>query len=198
MSRSPDKETLEATLRRAAAGDESAWRTIVDTYTPRVYGLLVAQCRNADLAEEIAQSAFCTIAARIDQYTELGRFEAWLFRIAMNRLRDEMRRRRRQAQPVEEQALAGLAGASENPRENPHDDHLPALREALSMLSDADRRVIQLRHYADLSFARIAQVLGEPLGTVLARQHRALKKLRQLIEARATDSDSSSRGGDPQ
>jgi RNA polymerase sigma-70 factor (ECF subfamily) len=199
MSRSPDKETLEATLQRAAAGDEGAWRTIVETYTPRVYGLLVAQCRSADLAEEIAQSAFCTVAARIGQYTELGRFEAWLFRIAMNRLRDEMRRRRRQAQPVEEQTLASLAGASEDAADNPpHAEHLPALREALSRLSDADRRVIQLRHYAGLSFARIAQALGEPLGTVLARQHRALKKLRQHIEAQDTESDPSSTEGDPQ
>ncbi len=184
MSRSPDKETLEATLRRAAAGDETAWHSIVNAYAPRVFGLLAAQCHNADLAEEITQSAFCTIVARIGEYTELGRFEAWLFRIAMNRRRAEMRRRRRQAKPVDDQALIGLGGASENPAGGLlHADHLPALRQALSMLSDADRRVIQLRHYAGLSFARIAEVLGEPLGTVLARQHRALKKLRQLIES---------------
>ena len=184
MAHGPAKDTLEATLQRAARGDESAWRVIVDSYSPRVYGLLRAQCGNADLAEEITQSAFCTIVARIGQYTEVGRFEAWLFRIAMNRLRDEMRRRKRQAVPVEDQALVGMAGTSENPPETPHDraEDIDLLRQALTRLSDADRRIIQLRHYAGLSFARIAEVLGEPLGTVLARQHRALKKLRQLME----------------
>jgi DNA-directed RNA polymerase specialized sigma24 family protein len=104
--------TLEKTLQRAAGGDEAAWQRIVEAYGPRVFGLIRAQCGNAELAEEISQSTFCTIVARIGQYTELGRFESWLFRIAMNRLRDEMRRRKRHAHPVETEALVGLAGGT--------------------------------------------------------------------------------------
>jgi RNA polymerase sigma-70 factor (ECF subfamily) len=181
MSPTPAKESLEKTLQRAAGGDEPAWRRIVEAYTPRVFGLIRAQCGNADLAEEITQSTFCTIVARIGQYTELGRFESWLFRIAMNRLRDEMRRRKRHARPVETEALVGLVGAGE-PRSDPAGpDEVQALRAAMDRLSEADRRVIHLRHFAGLSFARIAEVLGEPLGTVLARQHRALGKLRQML-----------------
>ncbi len=177
-------ETLEATLQRAGRGDEAAWRRIVEAYTPRVWGLIRAQCGNTDLAEEITQSTFCTVVARIGQYTELGRFESWLFRIAMNRLRDEMRRRRRQANPVPESTLTGLAGEGPRPARaaETDPDDLAALRGALGRLSEADRQVIQLRHYAGLSFAQIAELLGEPLGTVLARQHRALAKLRQMIE----------------
>ncbi len=181
MSPTPAKESLEKTLQRAAGGNEAAWQRIVEAYTPRVFGLIRAQCGNADLAEEITQSTFCTIVARIDRYTEQGRFEAWLFRIAMNRLRDEMRRRKRQANPVETDALVGLAGAAEEPAGGPAPDEIGALRAAMARLSEADRRVVHLRHYAALSFARIAHVLGEPMGTVLARHHRALKKLRQHI-----------------
>ncbi len=174
--------SLEETLQRAAAGDETAWRDIVDTYSPRVFGLIRAQCGSTDLAEEITQSTFCTIVERIGRYSELGRFESWLFRIAMNRLRDEMRRRKRQANPVETEALVGLAGAGD-PVEGPGSDSgdLTALQAALDRLSEADRRVVHLRHFTGLSFARIAEILGEPLGTVLARQHRALKKLRQHL-----------------
>ncbi len=183
MPNSPDSDTLEATLRRAGAGDESAWRLIVDTYAPRVFGLIRAQGSSADLAEEITQSTFCTIVQKIGQYTELGRFEPWLFRIAMNRLRDEMRRRKRHANPVEDETLVSLAGgAAPAGGDRPDEDEMGALRAALARLSDADRRVVQLRHFGGLSFARIAVVLGEPLGTVLARQHRALKKLRQLLK----------------
>ncbi len=180
MAPSSSNQTLEATLRRAAVGDESAWRELVERYTPRVYGLIRAQCGNADLAEEITQSTFCTIVAKIGRYAELGRFESWLFRIAMNRLRDEMRRRKRQANPVQSETLMGLAGAAKA-ADNPDPEEAQALRAALARLSDADRRVVHLRHFAGLSFAQIALVLGEPLGTVLARQHRALKKLRQLL-----------------
>ena len=183
MSPPDQNETLQATLRRAAKGDEQAWRHLVSTYSARVFGLLRAQCNNDELAEEIAQSTFCTIVVKIDQYTEVGRFESWLFRNAMNRLRDEMRRRKRQAKPVQEEALAGLAGPG-NPQEQTaraDTDDLRALRGAMARLSDTDLQVIQLRHYGGLSFAQIAQVLDQPLGTVLARQYRALKKLRQLM-----------------
>jgi RNA polymerase sigma-70 factor (ECF subfamily) len=182
MAQSPKKERLEATLERAAGGDETAWRLVVDTYSGRVYGLIRAQCGSSDLAQEITQSTFCTVVAKIGRYTELGRFESWLFRIAMNRLRDEMRRRKRQANPVPEEALVGLAGpAAPAAGDQADPDEVRALEAALARLSEADRRVIQLRHSAGLSFAQIAEVLGEPLGTVLARQHRALKKLRHLL-----------------
>lgn len=85
-------DNIEPVLLRAAQGDVAAWQRIVTQYLPRVHGLLRAQCHDADLAEEIAQSTFCTLVSKLGEYTEQGKFEAWLFRIAMNRLRDEMRR----------------------------------------------------------------------------------------------------------
>ena len=61
-------------------------------------------------------------------------------------------------------------------------DEVVRLRAALGKLSEADREVLHLRHTAGLSFPEIAETLEEPLGTVLARGHRALKKLRKLME----------------
>jgi RNA polymerase sigma-70 factor (ECF subfamily) len=184
MSATPDRENLETTLRLAATGDEVAWRDLVNAYSTRVFGLIRAQCNSADLAEEITQSTFCTVAMKIAGYTELGKFEQWLFRIAMNRLRDEMRRQKRQARPVEDEALTALAGAAE-PNDSTGADRDPAdylaLRDALAQLSDADQQILHLRHYGELSFKQIAEILGQPLGTVLARQHRALKKLAELL-----------------
>ena len=48
--------------------------------------------------------------------------------------------------------------------------------------TDADREVVELRHHADLSFKQMAQLLNEPIGTLLARHHRALRKLRATLE----------------
>lgn len=187
MTQDPARDTLEATLRQAAAGDEAAWRVLIQAYSARVFGLIRAQCNSSDLAEEITQSTFCTIAVKIAAYTELGKFEQWLFRIAMNRLRDEMRRRKRQARPVDDEALAGLAGPSDEHRSNPataaDPAEIQALRRAVAQLSDADQQIIHLRHYGELSFKQIAEILNQPLGTVLARQHRALKKLAELLGA---------------
>jgi len=183
-------EPFERTLSRAARGDERAWRKIVELYWVRVFGLIRAQCNDPDLAEEITQSTFCTIAAKLQAYDEQGKFESWLFRIGMNRLRDEMRRRKRQAalagdQPLEsvtqslgssarEAELGGLGGADPELREK--------LRTALAKLSEPDRVTVHLRHVAGLSFARIAEVLDQPIGTVLARNHRAMRKLKELLE----------------
>jgi RNA polymerase sigma-70 factor (ECF subfamily) len=203
MTTPEQPEALDQLLARAAEGDEFAWRTIIEQYERRVYGLIRAQCGNSDLAEEITQSTFCTVVSKIGGYTEQGRFESWLFRIAMNRLRDEMRRRRRQAIPVEGETLTGLAGADEGsppPGQTGErggaaieaaglgEGQLNALRRAMQQLGEADRTIIHLRHHAGLSFKQISDLLDEPLGTVLARQHRALRKLKDLMGESADDS----------
>jgi RNA polymerase sigma-70 factor, ECF subfamily len=177
-----DKPDVQELLLLAADGDEDAWREIIERYTSRVFGLLRAQCGDPDLAEEITQNTFCRIAAKIGSYSEAGKFEAWLFRIAMNLLRDEMRRRKRHAMPTENQALIGLAGAGNAGAEMRADEQeLAALREAVSRLSDAEQQVIHLRHHAELSFKQIAEMTDQPIGTVLARHHRALKKLHEQL-----------------
>ena len=108
----------------------------------------------------------------------------------MNRLRDEMRRRGRQAVPVEDRVLSHLAGVG--PSEDvPSDrsDHAKALRMALDGLSDADREVIHLRHVGGLSFKEIAEALETPVGTLLARHHRALLKLKDAMAGEVREHD---------
>lgn len=179
-----DDPALAATLARAVRGDGEAWRTIVETYSGRVYGLLRSQGADPELAEEIAQSVFCTVAAKLGDYVDEGRFESWLFRIAMNRLRDDARRRKRHARPVgEQEALEALAGSAPDPAAGrPDREELDALQAALARLSPADRQIIDLRHVGGMSFKQMSDLLGESLGTLLARHHRALAKLRGMLE----------------
>ena len=178
-----DSEQLAPLVARAARGDEDAWRTIVERCAPRMHAIIRAQCRDDDLAEEIVQSTFCTVVRTLADYEEGGRFESWLMRIAMNRLRDEMRRRGRQAVPTEETTLVGLAGGVESAAE-PDAGTLESrrLQQALDRLSDSDREVIHLRHVGGLGFKQIAEALDTPIGTLLARHHRALRKLRGFLE----------------
>src|SRR5262245_26671107 len=152
MPPQPPKK-LQEILQRAADGDQQAWREIVEAFHARVFGLIRAHSGSVDLAEEVTQSTFCSMAQHIGRYAEVGRFEAWLFRIAMNRLRDEMRRRRRQANPVDPQTLTGLQDKptrSESGAETTEEAR--ALQGAMERLSEADRQVIHLRHFAGLSF----------------------------------------------
>lgn len=175
-------------LAAASAGDERAWRELVRRYGRRVYALAKSRCRSAELAEEVTQSVFATVAAKLGGggYAERGRFESWLFRIAMNRVRDEMRRRKRWGA---EGAADGAEREAEDvvPGDGEGEAELGALRAALEALSETDREVVELRHHGGLSFKQMADLLNEPVGTLLARHHRALRKLRAILEGSRAD-----------
>jgi RNA polymerase sigma-70 factor (ECF subfamily) len=196
MAGQPGTLNLGELLRQASEGNEDAWRRLVEGYSVRVYGLLLRQCEDRELAEEITQATFVKIFRSLGDYQEQGRFEAWLFRIAINLLRDEIRRRRRQAKPLglsgldseqDDAGSAALARASADEAEQSplervsRNEQLEALRQTVAQLGEADREVLYLRHTAGLSFPQIAEALDQPLGTVLARAHRALGKLRKLM-----------------
>jgi RNA polymerase sigma-70 factor (ECF subfamily) len=176
-------ERLEHLVRRAVAGDPGAWRELVAAFAPRVQALLVARCRDPDLAEEITQAVFVTIAQKLASYRDLGRFRSWVFQIAMNRLRDEVRRRGRHAKAAGgTEDLELLGGAAHLGYQDASPEALKALGAALSALNEAERQVVHLRHMAGMSYQAIADLHGEPVGTLLARHHRAMAKLRQGLE----------------
>ncbi|QDU32320.1 ECF RNA polymerase sigma factor SigW [Poriferisphaera corsica] len=214
-SQSPaDQHAQDLMLRQAAAGDGAAWASLVRNYSPRVFGLIFKQCRDKELAEEITQDTFVTIAQKLldnQGYEERGRFESWLFLIATNRLRDEMRRRKRQARPTDMSPAAssrqddgsmsnGISAPtwagdesqlinlkplkSQRPEDKLiRDEQIQRLKAAVEQLNEADQEIVYLRHTAGLSFAQIAEMQEKPIGTVLARSHRAIKKLRQLLDS---------------
>lgn len=177
-----DSRELQALLRRAAGGDSAAWRAIVAEFAPRLFGLLRAHCHDSELAEEIAQSTFCTLAAKIGEYVETGRFESWIFRIAMNRLRDEMRRRARHAKAIEGEPLQAVPARAGKGSAAAAGEMAEQLARAMAKLPEADREIIELRHTGGMSFKELSDYYAEPVGTLLARHHRALRKLRALLE----------------
>lgn len=196
-SHDPDApDDLAALLHAAGRGDDVAWRRIIDLYARRVYALARSRlgARHHELAEEITQSVFATVATKLGQpsgdatnegggYAEQGKFESWLFRIAMNRIRDEVRRSRRQAGPADPIIFNTMQAPPEpvGDLDSEVPEQLRSLRGAMAKLSEADREVVELRHHAGLSFKQIAELLSEPIGTLLARHHRALKKLKDLL-----------------
>jgi RNA polymerase sigma-70 factor (ECF subfamily) len=183
-------DALASLVARAALGEERAWEELVRLYAGRVYALAQSRLRRPDLAEEITQSVFVTIATKLkdQQYAEQGRFEPWLFRVTMNRVRDTARRMKRQAGVLEPGVIEAMASGSAV-QAGADTDETASLRQALETLNDADREVIELRHHGRMGFKEIAELLGEPVGTVLARHHRALRKLRSVLEPDRTSED---------
>ena len=174
-------DDLAGLVARAASGDEQAWADLVQRYARRVYALAKSRLRHSDLAEEVSQSVFVTVFQFVSsgRYVERGQFEPWLFRIAMNRIRDVVRRSGRSARTNDD----GLGERESRRFTDPSaPDELDRLRLAIASLSAPDQEIISLRHHAGLEFRAIAAMLDEPVGTLLARHHRALKKLKAILE----------------
>ena len=185
-----DEAGLDELLRRARARDPEALTRLVEFYSARVFGLLYRLTRTRDAAEDLLQETFLRVVRALGQYEHVGKFEAWLFRIAANLARDRARAQRRRGaavpagdRDVDEARGAGQhAGRPGDPEQGLVDrEQGERLARAVARLSDAEREIILLRHYSELSFREIADVLGVPLGTALARAHRALGRLRQEL-----------------
>ena len=178
-----DGSDVAGLLAAASRGDQDAWREVIGRYGRRVYALARSRCQHPDLAEEVTQSVFATVAAKLGSggYTEQGRFESWLFRVAMNRIRDEMRRRKRQADPADPATFSAIQAPIPQNNGTVEGHSLARLRIAMNELPEADREIIELRHHGGMSFKQMSELLEEPLGTLLARHHRALRKLKQLM-----------------
>lgn len=185
-----DPGELASVIARAAKGEERAWEELMHLYARRVFAMARSRLHDDELAEEITQSVFVTIATKLKGqadgagYSEQGRFEPWLFRITMNRVRDLCRKRARHATPTAPEHMAGLR--SQDPHDPGEQDasraEMNKLRDAMEQLSERDREIIELRHHGQLSFKQIAEISGDPIGTLLARHHRALKKLKDLLD----------------
>lgn len=186
-----DDAGLDQILRRARQRDPDALRELVDLYSPRVYGLIYRLTGSRDAAEDLLQMTFLRVVRTIPSYEHTGRFEAWLFRIAANLVRDRGRSLARQGrvQPLESVSPDGANAAAFRTRAvDAQPDETLARREAserlqrgLVQLSVSEREIILLRHFSDLSFREIADLLNIPLGTALSRAHRALARLRDLL-----------------
>ena len=190
-----DGETLAGLIRGAQRGAPESFDRLVDVFASRVFGFILRMTGSHQDAEDLMQEVFLRVVRMIGAYRHDDRFEAWLFRIAANLVRDRARRARRAPKLVSAQASAEDAGRASSTMDElpgspaPADarliraEEIDALNAAMVSLTDAEREVIMLRHLGGLSFKEIAGVMGTPLGTALARAHRGLARLRQIMAA---------------
>lgn len=185
-----DQAGFDGWLARARRHDPEALATLVETYSPRVFGLLFRLTGSRETAEDLAQETFLRVVRAIEEYVDTGRFEVWLFRIAANLARDRARSSKRRGVVLrldgtrEEAGPVELRdeGAADPRRRLEQAEETQRLNECLDSLPELDREIILLRHFSELSFKEIAEMLKIPLGTALARAHRALGKLKQEFE----------------
>ena len=170
--------------------DPQAFAQLVRRWEGPIQWLCTRMTGDAHRAEDIAQETFARLFARRKAYQPKGRFSTFLWRVALNLCYDELRRVHRRAElPLEAEEDSGSGGPIESlARGEPGPDTLLAererneiVRQALLRLAEPYRTVVVLRHYENLKFREIAEVLEIPEGTVKSRMAEALTQLSRTL-----------------
>jgi RNA polymerase sigma-70 factor, ECF subfamily len=174
----------EVLIRRCREGDQLALGALLRQYQDYVYRLCFLVMRNEQDAEDMAQETLIRAIRGLPRFEirEGSSFEAWLYRIAINRCRSRMRRKWYQALPWPNIGPQPVASSEEQPdRLMLQIERRSEVLEAVNTLGEKHRLVVILHYYGGLSNQEIAQTLRIPPGTVRSRLHTARQRLKKLL-----------------
>ncbi|MHC4540462.1 MAG: RNA polymerase sigma factor [Planctomycetota bacterium] len=160
-------------------GDSRCFSQVVDMYASRCYGYFYRLTGNKDTSDELLSELFVKLVEKIGSHRG-GAFESWLFTIASNIFHDHLRSKQRRKKLIAVRHEEHEWEVTE-PKQS-DGEMVEKLQSQLVRLDAETRELIMLRFYSQLSFKEIARMRSEPIGTTLAKTHRGLKKLRQLME----------------
>jgi RNA polymerase sigma-70 factor (ECF subfamily) len=176
-------------VRLAAAGDEDAFATIVESFLPRVMSLARSMLRMEPDAEEVAQDVFLKVHQKIASFKADSRLYTWIYRITVNTARDHQRRHVHDPKALEDVLPSDPASPADGPLHQASRQELVSqIRHAIGELPDRHRDLIILREIEGLEYDAIASMLGIPLGSVASGLLRARARLRSILEKRMRDS----------
>jgi RNA polymerase sigma-70 factor (ECF subfamily) len=181
MSASPVLETPSDHELASAyrAGDERAAAELVRRHGSAVGRFLYSSGAAPDEVDDLVQEALFRAFRRLDSWRGEASFRSWLFAIAGNVLRDEVRRRKgRRVLSLEDRDLPDNA--------DPHADLaatevVEGLRRGIAALPRLQREVFLLRTQQGTGYVEIAAVLGTTPGAARVHYHHAVKRLKELV-----------------
>jgi RNA polymerase sigma-70 factor (ECF subfamily) len=179
----PSDSTDDLLCARAAEGSEAAMAELYSRYRPRILGYALRLTGDRELAEDVLAAAFSDFLEHLDSYRPSGRLAAYLFRIARNRLVDELRIRGR-GTPLDggDGEPLPIVDPAAGPAETAAGDELRRrAADALAQLPAHLREVVELRLRQGLDFAAIGSVTGVGEATARSRMRYALAALRDML-----------------
>jgi len=176
----------EALVRRLRAGDPTAGGALVSRHYESLMRYLQRLCGSDHLAEELHQQTWLSVLDHIDRFDAssqaAGAFKAWLFRIATNKANDVWRSRARERAAHEGMRRIAPTEAPEAGHPIEAGEQRDRLGRAIEQLPENQKQVLLLRYYSGMKFVEIAELLGCPLNTALGRMHKAMLKLKELMQ----------------
>lgn len=166
------------------AGSANAFGVLYDRYHERAYRIARVICRDSDCAAEAVQATFTSIwKTRTTCQSEAGKVAPWLLTVARCRAIDIARRDGRDAaHQTTDDILHAVSAPSDGSEQAASHAQTRDVLSLLAQLPEAQREVITLAVYGELSHAEIAAHLGLPTGTVKGRMRLGLQRLRAGIQ----------------
>jgi RNA polymerase sigma-70 factor (ECF subfamily) len=166
-------------IRRIGDGDGGAFELLYRRYARSVFGLALRRLGDRGRAEDAVQETFASIWRSARSYKpERGPGAPWLYTVARNSIVDRLRQR---SEPASE--APDVATADPGPDEHAQTDWVAwRVHRALEELPDAERKVLELAYWGEMSQSEVAGFLGIPLGTVKTRTRSGLARLADLLE----------------
>ena len=172
-------------INRAQAGDATAYESLVRDHQAAAFRLAYLLLGDAGDAEDVAQEAFIRAFRALGRFDVTRPFRPWLLTITANLARNRRRALGRYWAAVRRLAQVDLSPAPAPKGDGPAGRAGPdwqALWEAVRRLPLPDQEIIYLRFYLSLPEAESAAILSIAPGTVKSRQHRALARLRVVVQ----------------
>lgn len=180
----PDRRILE----RCRRGDAGAFEELFRKYQTYVFNICLGMLGNAEDASDVAQETFIKLHRRMDSFRGDASFSTWLYRVAVNLSISHIRKRGRSRLELMEDVQL--------PEMTEHDEHVVdpralveqsenarLVRRILSTLPPEYRAVIVLRHFQQLAYEEIGDILGLNLSQVKTRLFRARKMFKERFGA---------------
>ncbi len=161
------------------AGNEQAMGLLYDRYSKIVFSVALRVLRDKASAEDVLQEIFMQIWRNPNSFIAArGSLGGWLAVVARNRSIDSLRRKR-PSESVEEIALASPYNLAEEAERN---NMMERARAAIQLLPGEQRKTLEMAFFDGLTHSEIAEVTGDPLGTVKTRIRSALLTLRKAFQ----------------
>ena len=169
-------------------GNEAAFNLLVDRYQSKVFTTIFLIVKDQDVAEDLLQDVFVKVLHTLnsDKYNEEGKFQPWVMRIAHNLAIDYFRKAKRYPTILLEDGsnlLNSLSFAEDSSEEQRiKEETLAWVRNLIDELPEAQKEVVIMRHYLDMSFQEIAEQTGVSINTALGRMRYALNHIRKKMK----------------
>ena len=172
---------------RFQKGDELAYVELVNRYRDRLMNFVYRYVGTREEAEDIVQDTFVKLFQKKDYYRPISEFSTWIFTIASNLAKTELRKRKRRK--VSYLSQIGMEEKDfDIPVEDTTDEEMVGeftesqIQDAIQSLQLHFRTALILRDIEELSYEEISKILDVPLGTIKSRINRARLQLQEMLK----------------